>query len=77
MGLRVEAAQSLQPGVLLAVGGADGEEPPDVPQMLTAHQVDSTTAPSWGAVEHAAAADQRREGHEDRSRVSIEFAARG
>jgi hypothetical protein len=44
IGLRVEVGQSLRPGALLASGGADGEELPDVPQMLTAHQVDSTPA---------------------------------
>jgi hypothetical protein len=44
IGLRVEAGQALQPGALLASGGADGEELPDVPQLLTAHQVNSTAA---------------------------------
>jgi hypothetical protein len=44
IGLRVDAGQSLQPGALLASGGADGEELPDGPQSFTAHQVNSTPA---------------------------------
>jgi hypothetical protein len=40
IGVRVDAGQWLSTGVILAAGGADGEELPDGPQSFSAHQVD-------------------------------------
>jgi hypothetical protein len=43
IGVRVDAGQSLSKGVILAAGGADGEELPDGPQSFSAHQVQDRT----------------------------------
>ena len=41
LSVKVIGGQILEPGALLASGGADGEELPDGPQLLTAHEVES------------------------------------